>query len=277
MLAHFHLVAGVPAFGSVENVPTLVVADVRWRDHRYERRCFIMSLGLSRGQFVALAASASGVAEFGGVASAQTSLASDHPRVDASVPFDFDLAAFRAVLERPYPHRQLAAPATFAAATVVVAHFRNALAAYADPKGFAAGPNSLHCAAALYMGRSINMVLDDAIYAKYPIGLMDDIEMRPADLSVRPIWEAMRHNPMADTVKSVTDQGASFFVCNHGLSGLAYELATQTAPKETAVTRDQVVAIHAELANHFLPGTMLVPAGVAAVIAAQEARFTFLP
>ena len=42
-----------------------------------------MSVGLSRGQFVALAASAAGVAEFGSVASAQPSRESDHPRLDA--------------------------------------------------------------------------------------------------------------------------------------------------------------------------------------------------
>jgi hypothetical protein len=31
------------------------------------------------------------------------------------------------------------------------------------------------------------------------------------------------------------------------------------------------------MVTHFLPGTTLVPAGVAALNAAQEARFTFLP
>jgi intracellular sulfur oxidation DsrE/DsrF family protein len=115
------------------------------------------------------------------------------------------------------------------------------------------------------------------MYAKYPLGRMDDVEMRPNDLSVRSVWEAMKHNPMATTVKSVTDQGASFFVCNNALSGLAYELVTQMAPTGTAPTREQVVAVHADLIRHFLPGTMLVPAGVAALVAAQEARFTFLP
>jgi len=231
---------------------------------------------LSRRAFVTVAASTAVVADLATVGTARGMVA-EPVRVDASVPFSFDRAAFQAVLDRPYPHRQLAAPATFAAATVAVAHFRNALAAYADPSGFAAGPHSLHCAAALYMGRSINMVLDDSMYAKYPLGIMDDIEMRPTDLSMRSTWTAMRSNPMAATVRSVTDQGASFFVCNHALSGLAYELATQSVPKDTPVTRDRVVAIHDELANHFLPGTLLVPAGVAAIVAAQEAHFTFLP
>jgi hypothetical protein len=47
-------------------------------------------------------------------------------------------------------------------------------------------------------------------------------------------------------------------------------------PAGTAATRAQVVAIHDDLAAHFLPGAFLVPAGVAAINAAQEARFTLL-
>ena len=121
------------------------------------------------------------------------------------------------------------------------------------------------------------MVLDDAMYAKYPIGLMNDEEMRPNDLSARGYWKGLRKNPMGEFLHPLLDQGVSFFVCNHSLSALAVEIARRTAPKDLAVTRDQVVAIHDELAEHFLPGATLVPAGVAAVNAVQEARFTFLP
>jgi len=197
--------------------------------------------------------------------------------VSGAVPFTFDRAAFQAVVARPYPHRQLAAPSSFKAATEAMSHFKNALAAYADPNGFAAGPNSLHCVAVLYGGYSYNMVLDDAMYAKYPIGLMNDEEMRPNDLSARAYWTALRSNPMAEFLHPLIEQGVSFFVCNNALSGYAVQLARRTAPKDAEVTREQVVAIHDELAAHFMPGAMLVPAGVAAVNAAQEARFTFLP
>jgi len=245
------------------------------------KRCFLDSFDLSRRSFVASVVSTAAVVSANDAAPAQSrqelSERAQLRAVSATVPFRFDRAAFQAVIERPYPHRQFVAPASYAAATVAMSHFQNSLAAYADPNGFAAGPKSLHCAAVLYSGYSYNMVLDDALYAKYPIGLLDDEEMRPTDLSARAYWKALRRNPMADFLGPLVDQGVSFFVCNHAISALAVEIARRITPKDVAVTREQVVAIHDELAKHFIPGTMLVPAGVAAVNAAQEARFTFLP
>jgi len=233
------------------------------------------SFELSRRTFVAGTVAAVGVSDH--VSAQSPPPAAESPPVSGAVPFPFDRAAFRALIERPFPHRQVAAPASFQDSTVAMSHFKNALAAYADPNGFAAGPKSLHCAAVLYAGYSYTTVLDDAMYAKYPIGLLDDEEMRPNDLSARAYWTALRRNPMAEFVQPLVAQGVSFFVCNNALSNFAVALARRTAPKGVAVTRQQVVAIHDELANHFLPGTMLVPAGVAALVAVQEAGFTFLP
>jgi intracellular sulfur oxidation DsrE/DsrF family protein len=237
-----------------------------------------MPFGRSRRSFVASVVAASALAGSGGAAIAQSGPdATASPRAAGTVPFTFDRLAFQSVLDRPYPHRQIAAPASFSAATIAMSHFRNALAAYADPNGFAAGPNALHCAVALYGGRSINLVLDDAMYAKYPLGLMNDEEMRPTDTTYRSMWRAMRANSMTSYLRPLIDQGMSFFVCNNALSSFAFDLARRVAPSPDAVTREQVVAIHDELADHFMPGSLLVPAGVAALNAAQEARFTFLP
>jgi len=239
----------------------------------------LSSFELSRHNFIASgvsAAAASGRASDLALAPAAVDQA-PQPQVSGVVPFSFDRAAFQAIVERPYPHRQLVAPSSFQAATVAMSHFKNSLAAYADPKGFAGGPNSLHCAAVLYAGRSYTLAFDDAMYAKYPLGLINDEEMRPNDTSARAYWTALRRNPMADFMRPLAEQGVALFVCNNALSGFAAELARRTVPQGGAVTREQVVAIHDELAAHFLPGTMLVPAGVAAVNAAQEARFTFLP
>jgi hypothetical protein len=74
----------------------------------------------------------------------------------------------------------------------------------------------------------------------------------------------------------VKEHRASFFVCNNALSGIASWVAEQVATPASPVTRASVVAIHDEMAQHFLPGVYLVPAGVAAINAAQEARFTLL-
>jgi intracellular sulfur oxidation DsrE/DsrF family protein len=202
--------------------------------------------------------------------------ASGHPKLSAAVPFPFDRVAFAAILDRPQPHRQLAVPKDYGSATVALAHFNNSLAAYADPSGFAAGPDSLHCAAVLYSGRSLLMVLDDAMWAKYQLGTLADEEQRPTDTTYRALWAAKTTNPVADFIQPLIASGCSFFVCNNALSGFAFELALK-AGKGSPITRESVVAIHDELAAHFVANTMLVPAGVAAVNAAQEARFTYLP
>jgi intracellular sulfur oxidation DsrE/DsrF family protein len=197
--------------------------------------------------------------------------------VSATVPFIFDRDAFRAEINLAFPHRQVAAPQSFADATVALSHFRNALAAYADPNGFAAGPNSLHCAAVLYGGRSLALALNDAMYAKYPVGLLSDEEMRPKDTSARAYWTALKKNPMNEFYLPLADQGVSLFVCNNALSGYAAEIANRTATPGRPVTRQDVVEIHADLAQNFVRGGVLVPAGVAALIALQEAGFTYLP
>ena len=121
------------------------------------------------------------------------------------------------------------------------------------------------------------MALNDAMFAKYSLGLMADEEMRPNDLSLRAYWTGLKKNPILAFEKATFDAGVSLFVCNNSFSGLAVELAQRKTPQGSRATREQVIAIHNELSSNFIDGAMLVPAGVAAINAAQEARFTFLP
>jgi intracellular sulfur oxidation DsrE/DsrF family protein len=237
------------------------------------------SSDLSRRNFIASTASVAAAMGVTNAAEGANVPAQKEPAsLSSAVPFTFDRAAFQSVIEKPYAHRQLVAPASFSAATVAMSHFSNSIAAYADPNGFAGGVNSLHCVAVLYSGFSYNMVLDDAMYAKYQIGIFNDEEMRPNDESMRAYWTSLKKNPMAEFLRPLIDEGVSFFVCNNALTSLALQIARRVASKgDAAVTREQVITIHDDLAKHFLPGTMLVPAGVAAVNAAQEARFTYLP
>ncbi len=132
----------------------------------------------------------------------------------------------------------------------------------------------MHVAAVFYHGTSALLAVDDAMYANYPLAA---IIAPPADAAKPGDVAAPRTNPHAAAYRDlVTKSGASFFVCNNALSGLAGAIAKKMGDPGAAVTRDQVVAIHADLVAHFLPGTLLVPAGVAAINAAQEARFTLL-
>jgi hypothetical protein len=184
-----------------------------------------------------------------------------------TVPYTFDVAGFMAVLNQPFAHRQLVSATSYERSADALAFMSNTLRAYADPIGFNAGPKSVHAAAVFYHGTSVLMVVDDTMYAKYSLGAI----IAPATS------DAMTANPHASDVHAlVADHGASFFVCNNALSGVAGMIAKKIAPAGTAVTRAQVVAVHADLVAHFVPGTLLVPAGVAAINAAQEAHFTLL-
>jgi hypothetical protein len=214
-------------------------------------------------------------------AAAPSPAASSAPDVGGVVPFTFDVAAFSAVLNRPYPHRQLVSAKSFADASDALAFMQNSLNAYSDQIGFNAGPQSFHAAAVLYHGPSVLLALDDPLWAKYPIGALlakwnaQSGTAKPVDAKVAE--KPVTANPHGAAYRDlVAKHGASFFVCNNALSGVAAYAAKQFAPAGTAVTRDQVVALHAEMVAHFLPGTLLVPAGVAAINAAQEAKFTLL-
>jgi intracellular sulfur oxidation DsrE/DsrF family protein len=218
---------------------------------------------MNRSSFLAAGAmSAAGLAVSGREAAAATP--SPTPLWGA-VPFSFDRAAFEAELGKPYRHRQLFGSTKLGGAAVLH-YMENTLRAYAE--GFGEGPGTLHVAAVLY-GSSLALVAQDAMWPKYDItGVLH------AEHEETPDASAVTKNPYASRVAALVAQGASFFVCNNALSGASYQLAKLAAHGEP--TREQVVAVHDDLLAHLVPGAMVVPAGVAAINAGQEARFTYL-
>jgi len=230
---------------------------------------------MKRGAFVA--GTALGVGSVAGLAVAQPGAPSPAPKpagppAGAAVPFHFDRDAFAAILGKPYPHRQLITATSYAEGSNVPHYLANSLRAYADPNGFAAGPNGLHCVAVLY-GTSIAMVLDDAAWQKYPIGIATSTDKTKMLTAASP--DLPRKNPLLDEVNElVATHGVSFFVCNNAFSGLSAAIAK--AADGVDPTRERVIAVHDDLLAHFVPGAALVPAGVAAINAVQEAHFTFL-
>lgn len=230
---------------------------------------------VSRRAFVLSAATAAAaVPAVGAAAPAGTPPAAPATNVGDTVPFAFDRTAFAAVLNQPFPHRQVLAARSFAEARDGLNLLRNSIEAYVDPMYFAAGPNGLHAAAVLYHGDSLLLALDETMYAKYPLAAT----ILAFAGSAKPgIEQGAQTNPGASFYRRlVAEHRVSFFVCNNALSGIAAYIAGILA-RPGAPTRDSVVAIHDDMAAHFLPGTWLVPAGVAALNAAQEARFTLLP
>jgi hypothetical protein len=242
------------------------------------------SSDVSRRGFVLAAAAATAASGAGPATAAELAQVispaevADIHRLAAPVPYRFDVAAFRAILDQPFDHRQIAVATSYQAGTIQLGRLKNSLNAYADPQGFNAGPKALHAACVYYGGLGYALALDDAMWAKYPIGTLADTEMHGSNSPYADRWKTLKTNlNAADYGTLVSEHGVSFFVCNNAFSGFSYNVARAVTPSGKLVTREAVVAIHDEMVTHFLPGTTLVPAGVAALNAAQEARFTFLP
>lgn len=77
-------------------------------------------------------------------------------------------------------------------------------------------------------------------------------------------------NPFIDPLHALMQRGASFFVCNKALTGLAVSIANLPGAQPSA---DELLNA---LQSHVIPGITIVPAGVAALNALQEAKFTYV-
>ncbi len=176
----------------------------------------------------------------------------------------FDLDALMARLNEPAKHKQVFASPRIADGDVL-SYMRNSLEAYET--GFNQGPGSLRVAAVFY-GRGVALAVDDAAWTKYAIADM----MKKAGESIahperggNPYW----HAPEGETsLETLAARGAIYMACNNALKGLAKRLAA------TAAGAPGQEDVYADLRAHLIPGAILVPAGVAAINAAQEARFT---
>ena len=213
---------------------------------------------MNRSRFIA--AGAAGVTIASAVAPSIAAAATPAALVPGAL--HFDRAGFEAVLARPFRHRQVFATTKLDDA-VVLHYMENSLKAYAE--GFGEGPGTLHVAAVMY-GTSLAIAMNDQMWKTYGVGAVLD-EMS-TNLKADGALAKETANPFASRVTALMTGGASFFVCNNALNGLAGGLATK-------LKRDHA-AVHDELVANMLPGVIVVPAGVAALNACQEAQFTLV-
>ena len=196
----------------------------------------------------------------------------------------YDFAAIEQRLSLPFRHRQ--AFGSYRLADGAVAAFMvNTLNAYQFDYGD--GPGTLH-ALAIFYGTSVAMLLDDAAWRKYKI---DVVQQRRGDPAKRHVEDGGNpyiaatsaldpssarsdlHGFYHDTsLTALAKRQASFFACDNALNGLATDIAVSYGLSE-----EPVQSVHADLRARLFPGTLLVPAGVAAVNQAQEANFSFMP
>lgn len=177
--------------------------------------------------------------------------------------FAFDRAKFRQILEQPAKHKQCFGSTKIEKGTVLDG-MQNSMNAY--ERYLNEGPHALQAVAVLYHGAAIAMAMTDGIWNGMLAPVVKDAppEIR-SDLGE---VAARAGNPYKDRVAELVRRGASFFVCHNAIAGFAGLLA--------GALKRPAEQIHAELMNGLLPGALAVPAGVMAINACQEAKFTYI-
>ena len=173
-------------------------------------------------------------------------------------PYHFAEVAAR--LGRAARHRQVFAVPRVADG-VVTGLMRHGLDAYEIVRG--EGPGALHPAAVFY-ARGVVLGCDDAAWRAYRLG---DAVRRRGDV----LAATATGNPFSRELSELTQRGATLLVCDNALADLATYLVTEANFNDRPIE-----TVHASLRRQLFPGALLVPAGVAALNEAQEARFTFV-
>jgi len=188
-------------------------------------------------------------------------------RTDIRGAYVFDRARFERTLARPVKHRQaIAWPELDSGSGLHYA--QNALRAYAD--GFDGGPAAIHVAVVVY-GTAILALLPQPTWKAFSLATyVDRLDAARRLGSMARSGEAI--NPYLDRVEALAKDDVTFFVCNNALHGVTQAIASN--PEAHGAGTDEVYAAFAS-AIVPLPYAQIVPAGIAALNAAQEARFTF--
>jgi len=210
----------------------------------------------SRRTFIAAGAALAATADAVAAADAQV----DPERTTAQ----FDLGALMARLNEPARHKQVFAVARVADGTVIH-YMRNSLDGY--ERGFGEPPGSLRVAAVFY-GRGVALTLDDVAWRTYRLAeaLKKDGEVITSpQRDANPYWHSLGND---NSLEALAKRGALYMACNNALHGLAALIASNEPGAQAS-------DIYADVRKRLVPGTILVPAGVAALNAAQEARYTF--
>lgn len=231
---------------------------------------------LANGTLAFLAPAAAG--KPGGASPLPSPSPSASPSPEPSLPpLHFDLAAFDTTLNVAAPHRHLFASIKLDGG-LVLGQMRNTLNAYHD---IGIPMADVRPVAVFYHGLSVTLGFDDTAWNEYFIPLFGPKAKHPDSDTAKDfnsVYDAKkRGNPCLhkqggsdDTSIEalVADAGARFFVCNNAAKGFARYIARHLGKP--------VGEVYGTLATHLVPNASLVPAGVWAVHAIQERRYTLL-
>ncbi len=224
-----------------------------------------MSTRMTRAQILALGAAAMIPATAASVASAAS----------AAPAFHFDQARFDAILASPARHRQCFASTKLSDGLVLE---KMVSSMYAYEITLSQGAGALHAVAVLYGGLSVALAFNDELWNEIVVPSYARIEPKyrvqfasqPVAGKGNPYLHRASSQPLVDdqAVEPLVSRGANFFVCNNALEGYAGLFARALDASSDA--------IYQRLVKGLVPGSMPVPAGVMAINACQEARFTYL-
>jgi intracellular sulfur oxidation DsrE/DsrF family protein len=180
-------------------------------------------------------------------------------------PFHFDRARFEAILNKSARHKQCFGSKEIDGGTVLYA-MQNSMNAYED--FLEEGPGSMQAVAVLYHGASIAIAMSSSVWNDL---LFPSLKKLPEDIRKNFSDAAPgKGNPYLakNLLPGMVARGCSFFVCHNALAGFAGLASTSLKrPYES---------VHRELLAGIVPGALVVPAGVMAINACQEAKFTYI-
>ena len=182
-----------------------------------------------------------------------------------AMPFNFDKAQFNQILAKPAKHKQC-----FGAVRIdggnVISGMANTMNAYADY--YDEGDGAVQTVAVLYHSSAVAMGLSNSVWNDilFPMLKHAPEEFRKDFSDFKP----GSGNPYLSRIwlPGAVERGASFFLCNNVLSGIA-EISADAL-------KQPVEKVHAAIMNGIVPGALAVPAGVMAINACQEAKFTYI-
>lgn len=115
------------------------------------------------------------------------------------------------------------------------------------------------------------MALTDAMWDRFAIGedvkITDSETKSPARRNV--FWRAGAPGNNADKIETLRNRGLISLVCNQALGNMGRRLAVQT--------KQNVEDVQKELRANLIPGAILVPSGIYALIRAQNAGCAYMP
>ena len=182
--------------------------------------------------------------------------------------FVFNSQLFARTLARSARHRQCFATTHLNNGEALILML-NSLNAYEYDLG--EGPGTLHCAAVFYHGYAAAIAFNDQVWNELvlPSNILSAAHSVAAPAgSGNPYLSAHTNRKEDASVEALSARGASFFVCHNSIQSASTQLAQALSLKPADVMRRLLAGI--------VPQAQVVPAGVMAVNALQEAHFTYI-